>query len=141
MSGQIQFPPPVTPPEYRKPPSSKPTAAGILLLLAAIQGIGIGVIMAVFGEAMESWMMLNVDLSDLPANIDIGQIFMICGAMMLIFGIFALVGAVMALQRKSWSLAVIGAVMGLFTVGIFLTGSIFSLIALILLAVSRDEFN
>lgn len=139
MSGQIQFPPPVYPQQSQKPHSGRPTAAGILLILAAIQAIGMGAGILLVGSSLEDFIMEELAGTDIP--FDIGNFLTLCGAMMLIFGIFALVGAVMALQRKSWSLAVIGAVMGLFTVGIFLTGSIFSLIALILLAVSRDEFN
>jgi len=60
-----------------------------------------------------------------------------CGVLIIIFSIFALVGAVHAFRRKSWKLALLGSILGLFTI----LGSLFALIALLVVALSRDEFN
>ena len=63
------------------------------------------------------------------------------GAIGIIFGLIALIGGVMALQRKKWSLALIGSILGLFMIGlVVLEASILSLIAIILLANSKNEF-
>lgn len=72
----------------------------------------------------------------------IEDILFVCGAIIMVFGLIALMGAIMALMGKSWGLAVLGGVFGLFTLGPFLLlGSIFGLIGLILVAMSKDEFG
>jgi len=47
---------------------------------------------------------------------------------------------VFALKRKHFGIAVIGAIMGIPALG-FLTGALLSIISLILLITSRDEFR
>jgi len=47
----------------------------------------------------------------------------------------------MAVQRKSWGLALAGSILGLFTIGFVFEATVMSLIALILLAISRKEFT
>ena len=69
-----------------------------------------------------------------------GGILLICGGVGIVFSIIALVGGVFALQRKMWALALVGSILGLLTVG-FVAGSVMSLIALILLVVSHEEFT
>ncbi len=61
----------------------------------------------------------------------------ICGALIIIFSIFAMIGAVHAFRRKSWKIALLGSILGLFTI----FGTLFALIALLIIALSRDEFN
>jgi hypothetical protein len=61
----------------------------------------------------------------------------ICGALIIIFSIFAMIGAVHALRRRSWKLALLGSILGLFTI----FGTLFALIAILIIALSRDEFN
>lgn len=61
----------------------------------------------------------------------------ICGALIVIFSIFAMIGAVHAFRRKSWKFALLGSILGLFTI----FGTLFALIALLIIALSRDEFN
>jgi cobalamin synthase len=46
----------------------------------------------------------------------------------------------MALRRKMWALALVGSILGLFTFGFYGISSILSLVALIILAISRKEF-
>jgi hypothetical protein len=61
----------------------------------------------------------------------------ICGILIVIFSIFAMIGAIHALRRKSWKLALVGSLLGLFTI----VGSLFAIIALLIIALSREEFN
>jgi len=60
----------------------------------------------------------------------------VCGVMIIIFAIVALVGAIHAFKRKKYRMAIAGAILGIFTV----FGLIFSIIALFILFLSRDEF-
>lgn len=63
----------------------------------------------------------------------------ICGAIGIILSLFALLGGIMSLQRKNWAFALVGGILGLFTIG-FIIGSVLSLVALILIAVSKKEY-
>ena len=47
----------------------------------------------------------------------------------------------MALRRRMWGLALVGSILGLFTIGYFGLSSLLSLIALIVLVMSKDEFT
>jgi hypothetical protein len=60
-----------------------------------------------------------------------------CAALMVIFSIVSLIGGISAIQRKRFPLAAIGALLGILT----LIGAIFSLIALFILIISKDEFQ
>lgn len=60
-----------------------------------------------------------------------------CSTLIIIFSIIVLVGGIYAIKRQKYRMAVIGAVLGIFTV----VGMLFSLIALFVLVVSRDEFD
>jgi DNA-directed RNA polymerase subunit RPC12/RpoP len=57
----------------------------------------------------------------------------VCGAVLLVLGILAILGGIFAIQKKNFALALIG--------GIFVVPSILGLIGLILIAVSKDEFT
>ena len=61
----------------------------------------------------------------------------ICGTLIVIFSLFAMLGAIQALRRKSWKMALLGSILGLFTI----VGSLFAFIALLITALSREEFN
>lgn len=137
--GQYYQPPPQQ--YYAPPPKTKtgmPTAAGILLILAGIQALVMGILVAFVGSALMG--------SDFSYYGDVSGygfegLFLVCGVLLLVFGILAMVGGIFAVQRKSWGFALMGAIFGLFTIGFLFTGSILSLVALILLAVSREEFR
>ena len=131
--GYPQYPPYAQPygyPAVQAPPqkTAMPTAAGILLIIAGVLGlIDWGIVLA-FGT--------------LAAFIPfLGAIILICGIIGITFSVFALLGGIMAVQRKMWGLALTGSILGLFTVGFVGEASLLSLIALILIAVSHREFT
>lgn len=64
----------------------------------------------------------------------------VCSALMVVFGLVAIMGGVMAILRQQFPLAVIGGVSGVFAYGCAL-GSLLSLIGLILIVVMRKEFS
>ena len=76
---------------------------------------------------------LDPDLFDTVLNV--------CGVLILIFGIFLMIGGIFAIKRVHWSISMLGAILGLFSLGPWFFGSILSFIALILLFLSKDEFK
>jgi len=59
----------------------------------------------------------------------------------LVFSVVALLGGLFSLQRKMLPLALLGAILGIFTLGLFFIGFILSIAALILIVYSRFEFG
>ncbi len=59
----------------------------------------------------------------------------------LVFSVMALLGGLFSLQRKMLPLSLLGAILGIFTLGLFLIGFILSIAALILIVYSRYEFG
>lgn len=115
--------------------SALPTAGGVLLLIAGIIAL-INWIWVAFVAGTIGGMMTAI-----PGLGGFGAIMIVCGVVGIIFSIIALVGGVMAIQRKMWGLALAGSILGLFTIGFVFVSSILSLIALILIALSKSEFQ
>jgi hypothetical protein len=79
---------------------------------------------------------------DVPITVEQLQSFLtICGIIGCIVSVFTLTGGIVALKRKAWGLAIVGSILGLFTIGPALLGSILSLIGLIFLVMSRKDFQ
>jgi lysylphosphatidylglycerol synthetase-like protein (DUF2156 family) len=124
--------------------SSMPTIAGILLIFAGIFAI-------IF------WVQfLTIDATTLESIIDISQFQQIdpsitneqiiaflntCAIIGCIISIFPILGGILAIKRKLWGIALAGSIIGLFSLGMLLTSSVLSFIALILLIISRKEFQ
>ena len=111
-----------------KPQTMKPMIAGILLVLAGIMAIAAWAIVFTSPEAFFL-------AAFLPGLV------IVCGAIAFILSILALLGGVMALRRRMWGLALVGSILGLFSIGFFGLSSLLSLIALIVLVMSKDEFS
>jgi hypothetical protein len=119
-------------------PSSKPLIAGILLIIAGL----LGLFTWSSALAMDSSIIQNVLPADSPITVEQLQSFLTtCGIIGAVLSIFTLAGGIVAMKRKAWGLAVIGGVLGLFTIGPMLLGSVLSLIGLILVAISRKDFQ
>ena len=100
----------------------KPTTAGILTLIAGILNVIAGIVVAAVGSfigPMVGWM-------------GFGAI----GAPLIIIGIISIVGGVFAIQRRTWGMALAGAICALFPPPIIILG----ILAIIFLALSRKEF-
>ena len=65
----------------------------------------------------------------------------ICSILIIIFGLLALVGAIACFMRKYIIIALIGSIFGIFTFGIIFIGPLCSIIALIIILLSREEFK
>lgn len=129
--------PPMPPPMYGMPPTgyampvphtATPIAGGVLLIVAGILGAIGGVVTMMFSSALFFFPGLET-------------LLLVCGLLQIIFGAFALIGGVMGIQRKMWGLALVGGILGIFAIGPYALASILSLIGLILIAVSKQEFS
>lgn len=119
-------------------PSSKPLIAGIFLIIAGL----LGIFTWSMALALDISTLQNVLPADTPISVEQIQSFLnVCGIIGCILSMFALVGGIVAVNRKAWGLAVVGGILGLFTIGPFFLGSILSLIGFILVAISRKDFR
>ncbi|MFA5101899.1 MAG: hypothetical protein WC525_01980 [Candidatus Thermoplasmatota archaeon] len=124
--------------QQERKPSSIPLIAGIFLIIAGL----LGLFTWASALALDTSMIENVLPADSPISVDQLQSFLTtCGIIGAVLSIVVLAGGIVALKRKAWSLAVIGGILGLFTIGPMLLGSILSLIGLILMVISRKEFS
>jgi len=115
-----------------------PAVGGALVIVAGILAIAMGA------------MYMTLDASDfedlgvaLPAEYtaeDLAGMMTMCGAVLLVFAVIAIIGGVFGIRRKYFGLAIAGGVFGLLGIGFFV-GSVLALVGLILLAVSRKEFG
>ncbi|EMR73958.1 Carboxypeptidase regulatory-like domain protein [Thermoplasmatales archaeon SCGC AB-539-N05] len=63
-----------------------------------------------------------------------------CSVIFAVFSIFALLGGLYAIKRKNFGIVIIGSIFGILSFG-FIFGSVCSIIALILLIISKEEFG
>jgi hypothetical protein len=64
-----------------------------------------------------------------------------CTLIILIFSIFALLGAIFCLKRQNYDVAIVGSIIGIFSFGFLFIGSVLSLIAFVIIYKSKDEFE
>ncbi len=110
------------------PPKKKgilPVVGGVLVLIAGLVEIISGGFLISSGEFV----------GGLDLGTGLHNILTVCGAIWLILGLVAILGGIVAIQRKHFGLAILGAILGLG--GYF----IFGLIGIILIAVGKDDFD
>jgi len=64
-----------------------------------------------------------------------------CSIILIVFSVIALFGVVASLKRQHFDVAVAGSMLGIFSFGFFMIGSILSIIALIIIIRSKEEFE
>ncbi len=115
-----------------------PVIAGVLLILTGL----LGLLTWAAALSVDTSMVQGI----LPANspITAGQLqsfLLVCGIIGSILSIIALAGGIVALRRRGWGLAMMGSVLGLFTIGPYFLASILALIGLIILIIARKDFH
>ncbi|NYT12565.1 MAG: hypothetical protein GKC03_08480 [Methanomassiliicoccales archaeon] len=108
--------------------------AGTLIMISGLLAFITGLSMVVYPDPFINW------YSQVFINLSSDAI-MIWGAIMLVFGLISIVGGVRATRRRSWSIATLGGFLGFIASGGFFLGTIFGLIGLILVVISKDEFK
>lgn len=122
----------------RREESKKPTIAGVLMIIAFL--------LAVYNAA--SFFFLDVDIGNIEEQVGeqvsqdlVNNVLNACGVITLIFGFFLLVGGIFAIKKVHWGVALIGSILGIFSIGPMFIGSVLSIAALILLFMAKDEFE
>lgn len=122
--------PPAWYPEKKKTNTS--LAAGVLLIIAGILAVG-NIIADIF--------LVSSGNTSVSGYEGIANLLIVCFTIIFVFAVIAILGGVMAVKRKAWGVALTCSILGLFTLGPLFISSILSLIALILIAVSKEEFR
>ena len=122
------------PPPVHK--TGTPTAGGVLVIIAGLLALINGFVYLAFSASSLSGLALPPEVS----LQDVENIVRVCGAIEIVFGFVAILGGMFAIQRKHFGLAVTGSVLGMLGFG-FTLGALLGLIGLILVAISRREFQ
>jgi len=141
--------------------SSLPTVAGVMLILSCIGGF-LGMALAM---GLQSMILSMCQGSSVQTGCDEARArLMICGVIMLVGAIMAVLGAICCFRRKNWSLALVGSLLAMIlpsvgpvamlaglSVGIDLVyvagisfvvgGGLFGLIGLLLVVVGKKHFS
>ena len=120
MTTSTPSPAPSPTPEVKK--TWMPTTAGILTIIAGAGNLFAGLIVSLAGS-IASWA---------SGFWGLGAI----GVPLIILGIIAIVGGVFALQRKTWWLALVGAI-----VALMWPCSLLGILSVIFVCVSKKEFK
>ena len=121
--------------------SYKPIIAGIILIIAGLLGIYTWATTAIFDiNTMDPTIIEQLEQSGVEIN-QIQELLGVCSIIGIILSIFPILGGILSLKRKNWGIVIVLSIIGLFTIGPVLLSSILSLIALILVALSKNEFQ
>jgi hypothetical protein len=125
----------------KKPSDSKPLIAGILLIIAGIMAILTWLLAfsVDVSSVIDPSMFQAQNMTITPQQIQ--SMVSICSTLGVILSIFPLLGGILSIQKKLWGGALAGSIIGLFTIGPVFLSSLFSLISLILLIISREQFQ
>lgn len=117
-----------------------PVIGGVLVIIAGV----LAVIMAVTFILIEPSDIERLDypgMSDTdftPADLE--DILEVCGFIGIVFGAIAVIGGAFALMRKQFAISVVGGVFGFIGMG-YLIGGILGLVGLILIIISKKDFE
>lgn len=111
---------------------------GICILIAGLMGIVTGaILMAIDVNDLSDYGISG--LSDVADMVE--DILTVCGAIFLILGLIVALGGFFGIQRKHFGIVILGGVLGLFMFGPYMLGSLLALVGLILVAVSKKDFD
>jgi len=116
------------------PKTARPTIGGVLLIISGL--LGMASTYVIFTQPLTSAdiaVIQNMTAGDLTANAIL--VFAVVYAQA-----FAILGGIMAIQKKNWKLAVICGVASLLNFGFFLIGTFLGLAGLIAIITARREF-
>jgi hypothetical protein len=120
--------------------NNKPLIAGILLIIAGLLGIYTWITASFFD--LDPTIIESLRKSGAEISIEqLESILAICSGIGLILSIFPILSGILSIKRKNWSICIVMSIIGLFTIGPFFLSSFLSLIGLILIALSKNEFN
>lgn len=125
----------------------KPTLAGILLIVVAVFTILISATLVTIDEStVDEIIEGSPQIQELMSyanltNQDLMEIYSTCGTIGIVISIFIILSGVLALKRRLWGIALVGAIVGIATFLITIISGILAIIPLVLLIFSRKEFT
>ena len=123
--------------------SSIPLIAGILLIISGVIAILYWTYVIVNVDLFTSMMDISY-LQNINPDItleSVRQTLILCGTILSIVAIFPILGGILSLKKKLWGIALACSIIGLFSLGMLFMSSVLSLIAMIMLIISRKEFQ
>ena len=119
--------------------TKKPIIAAILLLISGIAALSLGA-MLYMGDASSMLEAVGTIIEiDIPEGI-FELIITICAITIIFIGILQFLGAYLSFKRRNRFAVIIIAFLGIFSIGMMFASSILSLIALVLVFISEDDF-
>lgn len=123
-----------------KPPHEKSALSvvgGVLILVAGVIGLAMGgILLAIDVDQLADYGLDVAGVTDI-----LEDILTVCGIILIVLGLIAAVGGFFGVMRKHWGLVILGGVIGLFIISPYLIASLLSLIGLILVAISKKDFE
>ena len=120
-----------------------PTAAGFLLIISGLLAIFFSLTILMIDTSTLEQLINTTQLQQYAEYITTQQlknIYNICGSIGFAIAIFSIFGGILAIRKKMFLVVLIAGFLGLFTLLYVLPG-IITIIAIILLIVSRKEFQ
>ncbi len=124
-----------------KPKSAIPVIGGVLMLLVGVIGLVEGLIVILFAVGVFGSLMGLIPIDIVGMGGIVETLLIIVGLIPVILGVFAILGGVSAIGRKSFGLAVFGGICAMFILGPIFIPNILGFISLILVAVAHEEFK
>lgn len=138
-------------PEFSKIYSNnklKSFIAGILLIIAGsisiLMWIGLASLDIPFIESIILPEFQNIPreytIVDISSD-SIKELLIICGSIGFFLSIFTILGGIMSIKHQMWKISIVGGTLGIFSIGPLFVSSILSAIGVILVFISRNEFQ
>jgi hypothetical protein len=121
-----------------KPKSALPIIAGVFSMITGALGLLAAAMLLLLTDY------INTLIGGYGFGFDVSGIVMVLALIGILFSAMVLISGIFAAQRSHFGFAIVGAIIGMILVGPFTywyLGIVFSLIAIILLAVSHKEFS
>jgi Na+-translocating ferredoxin:NAD+ oxidoreductase RnfD subunit len=120
--------------------SNMATIGGTLLIIAGALSLITWVsILTVDISLIDTSLIAQEGFAITPEQIQ--SVLITCGSIGCILSIFPILGGIVTLKRKMRGLALVGGLIGLFLIGPLFASSILSLIGLIFVGLSKEEFQ
>ena len=124
--------------------SPKIIIAGVLLIIAGV----LSIIMLIFLNATLSsnpGQFINISqFTEIDPNITLDNVIglmNICLSISMVISIFPILGGILCFRKKLWGICLTCAIIGIFTIWPVIIPGILSIIAIVLLYLSRKEFH
>jgi hypothetical protein len=126
-------------------PSIKPKIAAVLMVFAAIDAIiNAALSLSVINRAVleDIYRGMGFTEEQVAESVDLAiTVSVTCYIVMIIIGVLLLIGAFLTFKKMKWPICLAISIIGLLSSGFVLTASILSLVAMILIILSRKEFG